>query len=256
MENNKTFNITYYAKKHAKHITRRAKWDSLSKYWTSKTGNQLIISGYQASQADVDAGLASYVGEMIPKLKSQAEFIESAGPLLTGESDLSKALSKGGYEKDAKFNRKGATSSKVVKEDKAVIDYSTDIDKWAGNLVEDINIGDSGFTQEQGGAIFKLDKDDFGKRVVNKLNNTEGFEGVKYQALDGDKISLSIPGHPQKDPLVIEVDFFNDDSGAAISLNSLKKWMMAYVKDKKNQQKFIDANNWEGQKLDANGIPM
>jgi len=42
MENNKTFNITYYAKKHAKHITRRAKWDSLSKYWTSKSGNSLI----------------------------------------------------------------------------------------------------------------------------------------------------------------------------------------------------------------------
>ncbi len=42
MNNNKTFNITYYAKKHAKHITRRAKWDSLSKYWTSKSGTQLI----------------------------------------------------------------------------------------------------------------------------------------------------------------------------------------------------------------------
>ena len=42
MENNKTFNITYYAKKHAKHITRRAKWDSLSKYWTSKSGNALV----------------------------------------------------------------------------------------------------------------------------------------------------------------------------------------------------------------------
>ena len=42
MEINKTFNITYYAKKHAKHITRRAKWDNLSKYWTSKSGNQLI----------------------------------------------------------------------------------------------------------------------------------------------------------------------------------------------------------------------
>ena len=36
------FKITYYAKKHGKHITRLAKWDSLSKYWTSKTGNQLI----------------------------------------------------------------------------------------------------------------------------------------------------------------------------------------------------------------------
>ena len=42
MEINKTFNITYYAKKHAKHISRRAKWDNLSKYWTSKSGNQLI----------------------------------------------------------------------------------------------------------------------------------------------------------------------------------------------------------------------
>ena len=42
MEINKTFNITYYAKKHAKHITRRAKWDSLSKYWTSKVGTPLV----------------------------------------------------------------------------------------------------------------------------------------------------------------------------------------------------------------------
>ncbi len=220
-------------------------------------GNERRIKKlYEATQADVDAGLANFVGEMIPKLKSQAEFIESAGPLLTGESDISKALSRGGYDKDAKFNRKGFTSSKVVKKDKPTIDYSTDIDNWAGNLVEDINIGDSGYTKSQGGAIFKLNKDDFGKRVVNKLNNTKGFEGVKYQALDGDKISLSIPGHPQKDPLVIEVDFLSDDDGAAQSLNSLKKWMMAYANDKKNQQKFIDANNWEGKKLDANGIPM
>ena len=36
------FVITYYAKKHKKHITRNAKWDSLCKYWTSKTGNALI----------------------------------------------------------------------------------------------------------------------------------------------------------------------------------------------------------------------
>ena len=36
------FVITYYAKKHKKHITRNAKWDSLCKYWTSKSGNALI----------------------------------------------------------------------------------------------------------------------------------------------------------------------------------------------------------------------
>ena len=42
MNINKHFTITYYAKKHGKHITRNAKWTALCKYWTSKTGNQLI----------------------------------------------------------------------------------------------------------------------------------------------------------------------------------------------------------------------
>ena len=42
MNIDKHFTITYYAKKHGKHITRNAKWDSLCIYWTSKTGNALI----------------------------------------------------------------------------------------------------------------------------------------------------------------------------------------------------------------------
>ena len=42
MNIDKHFTITYYAKKHKKHITRNAKWDSLCRYWTSKTGNALI----------------------------------------------------------------------------------------------------------------------------------------------------------------------------------------------------------------------
>ena len=33
----KHFTITYYAKKHKKHISRQAKWDSLCKYFTSKS---------------------------------------------------------------------------------------------------------------------------------------------------------------------------------------------------------------------------
>ena len=42
MNIDKHFTITYYPKKQKKHITRNAKWDSLCKYWTSKTGNALI----------------------------------------------------------------------------------------------------------------------------------------------------------------------------------------------------------------------
>ena len=42
MNIDKHFTITYYAKKHGKHITRNAKWTELCKYWTSKAGNELI----------------------------------------------------------------------------------------------------------------------------------------------------------------------------------------------------------------------
>ena len=42
MELNKQFKITYYAKKHGKHITRNAKWTELCRYWTSKVGDSLI----------------------------------------------------------------------------------------------------------------------------------------------------------------------------------------------------------------------
>ena len=42
MNTQKTFTITYFAKKYGKMITRNAKWDSLSKYWTSKSGSALV----------------------------------------------------------------------------------------------------------------------------------------------------------------------------------------------------------------------
>ena len=38
MENNKQFKITFWAKKHKKHITRNAKWTELCRYFTSKNG--------------------------------------------------------------------------------------------------------------------------------------------------------------------------------------------------------------------------
>jgi len=42
MENNTHFKITYYAKKHGKHITRNAKWTNECRYWTSKAGAKLM----------------------------------------------------------------------------------------------------------------------------------------------------------------------------------------------------------------------
>ena len=42
MENNKQFKITFWAKKHKKHITRNAKWTELCRYFTSKNGTPCI----------------------------------------------------------------------------------------------------------------------------------------------------------------------------------------------------------------------
>ena len=42
MNIDKHFTITYYAKKHGKHITRNAKWTELCRYFTAKNGTPCI----------------------------------------------------------------------------------------------------------------------------------------------------------------------------------------------------------------------
>ena len=42
MIEDKHFTITDYANKHSKHITRRGKWDSMWRYFTTKLGNACI----------------------------------------------------------------------------------------------------------------------------------------------------------------------------------------------------------------------
>ena len=49
MVNGETFQISYYAKKHGKFITRNGKWNDKCKYWFSKSLKPLI------TYFDVDA---------------------------------------------------------------------------------------------------------------------------------------------------------------------------------------------------------
>ena len=216
------------------------------------TNQRRVKKLYAATQADVTAGRASAVGEMIPKLKSQAEFIESAGPLLTGESNIKEALERGGYYKDADFNEAGKTSSKVSKKSKESFDYKKDREKYTDDLVDDILFGDPNGSSD--GAFFDLNEADFGKRAIEKINAMPGCEGVEFSDLDGDFVSFTMPGHPQEDPLVIEASFVTDDDGAAASTNLLKKWLNAYIKA--NENKFQKSNNWEGKRVDGNGVAI
>ena len=43
MEIGQTFKITYYAKKHGKHITRNAKWTEKCQETITKLGNDIMI---------------------------------------------------------------------------------------------------------------------------------------------------------------------------------------------------------------------
>ena len=43
MTNNDTFRITYFAKKHGKHITRNAKWTDKCKEFVSKKGIACMV---------------------------------------------------------------------------------------------------------------------------------------------------------------------------------------------------------------------
>ncbi len=207
---------------------------------------------YEATQADVTAGRAKYVGEEIPKLKSQAEFIESAGPLLTGESNIKEALERGGYYKDAEFNKEGMSSSKVSKKSKESFDYKEDREKYTNALVDDILFGD--VMAGSDGALFKLNEADFAQRAVDKINAIPGFEGVEFTDLDSDFVSFTMPGHPSADPLIIEASFVSDDDGAAKSTKSLKDWLNAYIIA--NEKKFQRENNWAGKRVDGNGIEV
>ena len=64
LENNETFKITYFAKKHGKHITRSGKWDDKCKVWTTTKGDSAT------TYFDVDAqNYRTAIGNTTIKMK-------------------------------------------------------------------------------------------------------------------------------------------------------------------------------------------
>ena len=59
MIKNKTFYIRYYATKHKKFITRKGKWASKSKIWTTKKGKS-AFSYYDLDQNNYRRAIGSF----------------------------------------------------------------------------------------------------------------------------------------------------------------------------------------------------
>jgi hypothetical protein len=75
--------------------------DSIGADKVTRTNEGIIVTTIDKDENVIDTPInfKTSTGE----LKSQQEFIESAGPLLAGETDISGALKRGKYKKDAPF---------------------------------------------------------------------------------------------------------------------------------------------------------
>lgn len=205
----------------------------------SDTNRREIRAQIAATQADVDAGRATAVGEMIDQLKSQQEFIESAGPLLTGEDDISKSLERGGYDKDKEFNKKGSSTSKVKSADVAR-DYTVEKTNY-------IN------TQLNKGGINLDGQDDV--VVAKKLNTLYGDEYGLVAKTEGSMsniVRISVPGY---DDVTIDTNNYTD-KGANQEMKKLRQLIILMTK--KDDARLARENKWKGKdaKTDANGVPI
>jgi len=189
----------------------------------------------EATQADVDAGRATAVGQMIDQRKSQEEFIESAGPLLTGEDDISKALERGGYDKDAKFNDKSTSTSKVDKEE-APLDYTTERDVWLDETLSTNGISLDG-------------QDDI--KVAESLETAFERYNLKAEPVGAfsNEVRITVPG-TDFDAVTISTNNYTA-RGAAEELDKLKKLIRLITKD--DLPNLAEENNWEGEKVDKYG---
>lgn len=205
----------------------------------SETNRKEVRAQIAATQADVDAGNAAAVGDMIDQRKSQEEFIESAGPLLTGESDISKSLERGGYNKDKKFNKDGESKSKV-KSKEAARDFSQEKKTYIEN-----QLSDSGITLDY--------QDDV--EVASSLNDLYGEEyGLKAttEGAASNVVRISVAGF---EDVTIDTNNYTA-AGANTQLAKLRK--LITLMTKKNDAKLAKENGWKGKdpKTDANGVPI
>ena len=195
-----------------------------------------------ATQADVDAGRASAVGEMMDQRKSQAEFIESAGPLLTGEDDISKALERGNYDPDAKFNEDNSSTSKVTTEE-APLDYTIEKTQYVNDQLLENNItlkGSPTSSPESG--------DD--EYVATQLNNLYGKDYglvAKSEGAFDNIIRISVPGY---EDVVVDTNNYTD-AGANKELAKIRKLVLLMTKA--DDKKLAAELDWKGKKLDKYG---
>jgi hypothetical protein len=215
--------------------------DSNQKVTRTKDGIALTFINADGKLETRDISFYSGTGDS-RKLKTQEEFIKSAGPLLTGQSDMSEALKTGGYDKDGVFNKteNPFEKSTTIEEPEKPKDYSTEKDNWLNTTVANIkfNQSENKFREE-----------------VETVYKDIGLVAVPVGRMTR-VVQISIPGSGL-DPISIDTNN-RTASGKAKQRNRLIKYIREATGkdvDKVLAEKF----NWDGKEtdeVDAFGNPV
>ena len=207
--------------------------DSNQKVTRTKDGIALTFINADGKLETRDISFYSGTGDS-RKLKTQEEFIKSAGPLLTGQSDMSEALKTGGYDKDGVFNKteNPFEKSTTIEEPEKPKDYSIEKDNWLNTTA----------------ATIKFDQtDDKFKEQVEEEYKDIGLVANIVGGLASNIVQISIPGSKQ-DPVSIDTNNWTDE-GMTKQRNRLIKYIrMSTGKDV--DKVLAEKLNWDGKEQD------
>ena len=207
--------------------------DSNQKVTRTKDGIALTFINADGALETRDISFYSGTGDS-RKLKTQEEFIKSAGPLLTGQSDMTEALKTGGYNKDGVFNttKDPFEKSTTIEEPVKPKDYSIEKDNWLNTTA----------------ATIKFDQtDDKFKEQVEEEYKDIGLVANVVGGFASNTVQISIPGS-KEDPISIDTNNWTDE-GMTKQRNRLIKYIrMSTGKDV--DKVLAEKLNWDGKEQD------
>jgi len=179
----------------------------------------------------------------IKKRKSQSEFIKSAGPLLTGESNIDEALERGNYNEEGEFNETDlSVESGIDVKDDAEKSYKVATDSFLREKTSSIDFGKK--------------QDKLAEEITNAFANDPLIGDLLSATPVGTAsniVEITIDGSGL-DPIKLDGNNYTKD-GKNTEMKKLIKYIRQSIKNIEGlNEKLAEKNNWSADETDENGL--
>jgi len=179
----------------------------------------------------------------IKKRKSQSEFIKSAGPLLTGESNIDEALERGNYNEEGEFNETDlSVESGIDVKDDAEKSYKVATDSFLREKTSSIDFGKK--------------QDKLAEEITNAFANDPLIGDLLSATPVGGAsniVEITIDGSGL-DPIKLDGNNYTKD-GKNTEMKKLIKYIRQSIKNIEGlNEKLAEKNNWSADETDENGL--